>query len=122
MTDDGVKYYLAVETVEIANNVSNAVVRLTELNPQQAALSNLPNQAVSGYVTNGQIVLCSPGCNDCSTQTCTGCKTGFAFNANSAICIPCAPGCLSCDANDPTKCSSCMNSTYLSGTQCLPCS
>lgn len=115
------KYFLAVETAEIINNVSNAVVMLTELNPQQAALNSGGSSAVSGYVVDGKIVLCSPGCNDCSTQVCTGCKTGFAFNVNSAICIPCAPGCITCDAKDPTKCFSCMNSTYLSGTKCLSC-
>jgi hypothetical protein len=118
---DSVKYYLAVESKETIDNVEYVIVRLTELNPMQASLNSGSGQAVSGYVVNGTIVLCSPGCNDCSTKVCTGCKTGFAFSSSSAICLPCSPGCITCDASDPTKCSSCLNSTYLSGNKCLPC-
>ena len=98
------------------------IVRLIELDELQARLNNGNNQAISGYVVNGSIVLCIPGCSDCSTQVCTGCKTGWTFRASSALCIPCPPGCLACSASDPSNCSSCLNGTFLSGSSCLPCS
>jgi hypothetical protein len=121
VSDDGVDFYLATESLEVISSVNYVTVRITQLNPQQASLNNNNNQAISGYVLNGAIVLCTPGCSDCSTQICTGCKTGFAFNANSALCTPCAPGCYSCDSTNPLSCSSCLNGTYLSGTSCLQC-
>jgi len=111
------KVYLLTESLES----THVIVRQTELNADQANLNANSNTGVTGFVVNGKIKLCSPGCNDCTSGACTGCLTGFTFDSTSATCFICGPNCLACDSANPLTCSSCVAGAFLSGTICAPC-
>jgi len=105
-----------------ASTAQFVVVTQRQVTASQANLNSNSNQGVTGYMVNGQIKLCPPGCSDCSSGTCTSCMTGFAFDSSASICYTCGLNCINCVPSNPNNCSSCMAGAYLSSNTCLPCS
>lgn len=117
LSDDGTTYYLAEETYVMMNPTYNIIVKKTMLDSRLAETGNL-----AAYASQDGVILCSPGCGDCSNQTtCSRCNYGFVFKTSSGECLPCGPGCATCDPNDPLMCTGCLNGTVLVAKNCIRC-
>lgn len=104
------------------SNVSTSpIVTNWQIVPTQASGDTASEMGMSQVVIGGQIKLCSPGCSDCSTGTCTSCINGYVFDSDSKLCYLCPPGCSACDPANPSSCSKCLDGSFLSGTECLVC-
>ena len=90
-------------------------------NSSNSSGPSFSSEAVSYSTVNGEYVLCSPGCSDCSTGICGGCLTGYALKSMDMSCVKCGPNCKTCTDTSPTLCSDCLFGAYLSGTTCMPC-
>lgn len=73
-------------------------------------------------ISNGVIVLCSPGCSDCSTGTCSSCVSSWVFDSSSYSCFRCGQNCATCSSQNPQLCYTCLTGSYLSSNStCLSC-
>jgi len=101
---------------------SDVILNARQVSPGQANLnSNNGGINIAGVIVNGVINLCSPGCSDCSSGTCSSCFDGNVMDSTSFVCLRCDTNCKSCYSLNTTNCSSCFPRSYLSGTSCLPC-
>ena len=105
----------ALFTESMINEASkdHVVVDKSEIDPKQASITEGSTGGTGAFIKDGKVILCSPGCTDCTSGACTECNTGFAFEPNAATCQPCANGCSICDPADPKKCTDCYNGFVL---------
>jgi hypothetical protein len=97
------------------------VVDKNEIDPRQASITEGSTGGMGAFIQDGKVIICSPGCTDCTAGVCTECNTGFAFEHNAGICQSCALGCTECDPTDPKKCSDCYNGFFLDASTCTRC-
>jgi hypothetical protein len=115
------KFYSLTASMTTDNTDDTYSIKQTEVSAEQANFNSNTQPGVTGYMVNGAIKLCSPGCNDCSSGECTSCLTGYTFDSTTATCFTCALNCIACSASNPNSCTACITGSYLSGTSCLPC-
>ena len=63
--------------------------------------TSFDSKAVSFSVIDGEYVLCSVGCSECSNGACTECLTGYTFISANSRCIKCGPNCKNCTDSNP---------------------
>ena len=99
----------------------NRIVNVTEINQEQALFNTQYNDSFASQIINGELQLCSPGCQDCD---CSSCLANFVFDSTTSSCKPCAPGCLTCNADDISLCLTCSVGTFFnaSTSACEGCS
>ena len=83
--------------------------------------SQIANKPISSIIVDGKVKLCSVGCSECASGTCSACLDGYSYDSDTAICFVCPAGCYECDPANPNSCSSCLDGSYLDGTSCLTC-
>jgi len=100
------------------------VVNKRQITPMQAELNSKVDdgQGITGTVSDGQVKLCSPGCRDCSSGTCSSCMNGYAFDSTASLCIKCGLNCISCSTTSNNICTGCIAGSFLSNSStCIAC-
>ena len=112
---------LFTESMINENSKDHVVVDKSEIDPKKASILEGSTGGTGAYLQDGKVILCSPGCTDCTSGQCAECNTGFALESNAMVCQRCAPGCTACDPADPKKCTDCYNGFVLLETTCARC-
>jgi hypothetical protein len=68
---------------------------------------------LSGNFVNGVLRLCTSGCKDCSSGSCTSCLSGYTLAWTSSLCLTCPTNCLTCSSSITNICLSCAPTFYL---------
>lgn len=97
------------------------IVELLEVSAGLMALKSEGASSVSGVLVDGEIKLCTPGCSDCSSGSCTTCMTGFVLDSSTSTCFICGPNCLTCSSTNPLSCTTCVSGAFLKSATCQPC-
>ena len=116
--DTSATYFLMSEYTVSGKTVIND----TEISAAQSELNSDTTSDIVGYVVNGVINICDPGCKGCQeTGYCEGCLDGFCFDSNAYVCNVCGPRCKTCNSNDPNHCLTCFAGAFLSNNKCASC-
>ena len=76
------KNHSALFTESRVNEASKdyVVVDKNEIDPKQASITEGSTGGMGAYIQDGKVILCSPGCTDCTNGACTECNTGYAYD------------------------------------------
>jgi hypothetical protein len=82
-------------------NGTQVIVNKIQTSPQQATMNERGSiLGVTAVISNGKVRLCGTGCSDCSTGSCSGCFSGFAYDSTSYTCFKCGTNCASCSGSN----------------------